>query len=104
MGLFDFKPFYKSGDTPKYQVGELVYRISSPNVLSSDFYMPMTSEQLELLETWYMKHLELCKVIAVSEKKSGLIWKEFTYTLESLVNWEIHTYEYESNLKPFKEE
>ena len=69
MGWLDSNFIYQSGDKPKYKVGDKAYRIRI---------------EYEILE--------------VSKKKSGFIFKEFTYTIKALDNGEVIKDVYESEL------
>lgn len=83
MGWFDASPTYSSGNTPKYKVGDKVYRLL---VIS-----PAPKRKLQ-------KFCVACEITGVSTKKSGFIFKEFTYTVKSLTTSEIAENVYESEL------
>lgn len=84
MGWFDAAFTYKSGDTPKYKVGDKVYKLF---VIMPEF----NKRKLQ-------KFCVLCEVTGVSKKKSGFIFKEFTYTVKMLNTGEIVEDVYESEL------
>jgi hypothetical protein len=83
MGWFDALPTYSSGDTPKYKVGDKVYRLL--------IIMPTKKRKLQ-------KFCVPCEVTGVSTKKSGFIFREFTYTVKSLTTGEATENVYESEL------
>ena len=68
MGWFDASATYSSGKTPKYKIGDKVYRVF---VIS-----PTAKRKLQ-------KFCIPCEITEVSTKKSGFIFKEFTYTIKS---------------------
>lgn len=83
MGWLDSNFTYKSGDTPKYKIGDQVYRI------------------LIIMPKWGRKIQKFCvayKIKDVSTKKSGLFFKEFTYTIQAMNTGEIIENVYESEL------
>ena len=82
MGWFDAASTYSSGDTPKYKVGDKVYKIL--------VIMPTLGRKLQ-------KFCVTCEVTGVSTKKSGFIFREFTYTIKSTAG-EITENVYESEL------
>ena len=84
MSWLDSNFTYKSGDTPKYKVGDKAYRIR--------IIMP------EFLKTKIQKFSIEYEIIKVSSKKSGLFFTEFTYTIRALDNGEIIEDVYESEL------
>lgn len=84
MGWLDSNFTYKSGDTPKYKVGDQVYRIL--------IIMP------KLLKTKIQKFSVAYTIKEVSTKKSGLFFKEFTYTIQAIDTGEIIENVYESEL------
>ncbi len=83
MGWLDASFTYRSGDTPKYKVGDKVYKIL---VIS-----PTLKRKIQ-------KFCIECEVVEVSTKKSGFIFREFTYTVKSLTNGELTENVYESEL------
>jgi hypothetical protein len=84
MGWFDAAATYRSGDTPKYKVGDKVYRLL---VIPPEF----NKRKLQ-------KFCVPCEVTEVSAKKSGFIFREFTYTVKMLNTGEIVENVYESEL------
>ena len=84
MSWLDSNFTYKSGDTPKYKVGDKAYRIR--------IIMP------EFLKTKIQKFSIEYEITRVSSKKSGLFFKEFTYTIRALDNGEVIEDVYESEL------
>ena len=76
MGWFDASATYSSGKTPKYRVGDRVYRLL---VIPPEF----NKRKLQ-------KFCVPCEITGVSSKKSGFIFREFTYTIKS-VTGEIYT-------------
>lgn len=82
MGWLDALPTYKSGDTPKYKIGDKVYRLFST---------------VTPLKKKMQKFCVPCEITGVSEKKSGFIFKEFTYTIKSAIG-EVVEDVYESEL------
>ena len=84
MGWLDSNFTYKSGDKPKYKVGDKAYRIR--------IIMP------KFLKTKMQKFSIEYEIIKVSSKKAGFIFKEFTYTIRALDNGEIIEDVYESEL------
>ena len=83
MGWLDSNFTYKSGDTPKYKVGDKAYRIR--------IIMPTLNTKVQKFSIEY-------EIIKVSEKKSGIFFKEFTYTIKALDNGEVIENVYESEL------
>jgi hypothetical protein len=83
MSWFDAVTTYSSGDTPKYKIGDKVYRLL---VIVPEF----NKGKLQ-------KFCVPCEVIGVSTKKSGFIFREFTYTVKS-VTGEVIENVYESEL------
>ena len=83
MSWLDSNFTYKSGDTPKYKVGDKAYRIR--------IIMPTLKTKVQKFSIEY-------EIIKVSNKKSGLFFKEFTYTIRALDNAEIIENVYESEL------
>jgi hypothetical protein len=84
MSWLDSNFIYKSGDKPKYKVGDKAYRIR--------IIMP------KFLKTKMQKFSIEYEIIAVSDKKHGLFFKEFTYTVRALDNGEVIENVYESEL------
>jgi hypothetical protein len=83
MSWFDAATTYSSGDTPKYKVGDTVYKLL---VILPEF----NKRKLQ-------KFCVPCEVTGVSTKKSGFIFREFTYTVKS-VTGEVIENVYESEL------
>ena len=83
MSWLDASFTYSSGDAPKYKVGDKVYRVF--------IIMPTPKRKLQ-------KFCIAHEVTEVSAKKSGFIFKEFTYTVKSLATGEITENVYESEL------
>jgi hypothetical protein len=83
MSWLDSNFTYKSEDTPKYKVGDKAYRIR--------IIMPVLNTKIQKFSIEY-------EIIKVSNKKSGLFFKEFTYTIRALDNYEIIEDVYESEL------
>lgn len=83
MGWWHSKNFYKSGKEPVYKVGQVVYKMWRYDNETCMSMMQFSCEH-EILE--------------VSKKKSGFIWKEFTYKVKNLLNNEIIDGVYESEL------
>lgn len=83
MGWFDASATYRSGKTPKYKVGDKVYRLL---VILPEF----NKRKLQ-------KFCVSCEVTGVSTKKSGFIFSEFTYTIKSATGEVIENI-YESEL------
>lgn len=84
MGWFDAAATYGSGKTPKYKVGDKVYKL---------LVIPP-----ELGKRKLQKFCVECVVIDVSTKKSGFIFREFTYTVKLLKTGETVENVYESEL------
>ena len=84
MGWLDSNFTYKSGNTPKYKVGDKAYRIR--------IIMP------KFLKTKIQKFSIQYEIIEVSEKKRGVFFKEFTSTIRALDNEEVIKNVYESEL------
>ena len=84
MGWFDAATFYKSGDTPKYKVGDTVYKL---------IVIPPEINKRKL-----QKFCVPCEVTEVSNKKSGFIFREFTYTVKMSKTGEVVEDVYESEL------
>lgn len=83
MGWFDAAATYRSGKTPKYKVGDKVYKLL---VILPEF----NKRKLQ-------KFCVECEVISVSTKKSGFIFREFTYTVK-MSTGEVAENVYESEL------
>ena len=88
MDWINSDKFYKSGKTPKYEVGQ------KATLLGYLYY----GWNMALMR----KESQPCEIISVSKKKSGLFFKEFTYTVK--VEDEEYTNIYESQLGKSKEE
>ena len=84
MGWFDAAATYRSGKTPKYKVGDKVYKLL--------VIMP------ELNKRKLQKFCVECVVTEVSTKKSGFIFREFTYTVKMIKTDEVIENVYESEL------
>lgn len=69
MSWFDAAATYRSGDTPKYKVGDKVYKLL--------VILP------KLNKGKLQKFCVPCVITGVSTKKSGFIFREFTYTIKS---------------------
>jgi hypothetical protein len=83
MGWFDAAATYRSGKTPKYKVGDKVYKL---------LVIPP-----ELGKRKLQKFCVECTVTSVSTKKSGFIFREFTYTVK-MSTGEVVENVYESEL------
>ena len=83
MGWLDASFTYSSGKTPKYKVGDKVYKL---------LVIPP-----ELGKRKLQKFCVACVIIEVSTKKSGFIFREFTYTVK-MSTGEIVENVYESEL------
>ena len=84
MGWWDAAATYRSGDTPKYKVGDKVYKL---------LVIPP-----ELGKRKLQKFCVACEITSVSTKKSGFIFREFTYTVKMLNTGETIENVYESEL------
>jgi hypothetical protein len=84
MGWFDASATYSSGKTPKYKVGDKVYKLL--------VILP------ELNKRKLQKFCVPCVVTGVSDKKSGFIFREFTYTVQMTKTGEVVENVYESEL------
>ena len=84
MAWLDSNFTYSSGDKPKYKVGDNAYRI---RIITPKF-----------LKTKMQKFSIKYKIIKVSDEKSGLFFKEFTYTIKAFDNGEVIEDVYESEL------
>ena len=83
MGWFDAAATYRSGKTPKYKVGDKVYKL---------LVIPPEIGKRKL-----QKFCVECTVTSVSTKKSGFIFREFTYTVK-MSTGEVVENVYESEL------
>ena len=83
MSWLDAATFYRSGDTPKYKVGDKVYKL---------LVIPPEIGKRKL-----QKFCVACEITSVSTKKSGFIFREFTYTVK-MSTGEIVENVYESEL------
>jgi hypothetical protein len=83
MGWFDAAATYRSGKTPKYKVGDKVYKLL--------VILP------EIGKRKLQKFCVPCTVTEVSTKKSGFIFREFTYTVK-MSTGEVVENVYESEL------
>ena len=84
MGWLDASFTYSSGKTPKYKVGDKVYKLL--------VILP------ELNKRKLQKFCVPCEVTRVSTKKSGFIFREFTYTVKMVKTDEVVENVYESEL------
>jgi hypothetical protein len=84
MSWLDASFTYRSGKTPKYKVGDKVYKL---------LVIPP-----ELGKRKLQKFCVECEVTSVSTKKSGFIFKEFTYTVKMVKTNEVVENVYESEL------
>ena len=83
MGWLDAAATYRSGKTPKYKVGDKVYKL---------LVIPP-----ELGKRKLQKFCVECEITGVSTKKSGFIFREFTYTVK-MSTGEVVENVYESEL------
>jgi hypothetical protein len=83
MSWLDAASFYSSGKTPKYKVGDKVYKL---------LVIPPEIGKRKL-----QKFCVACEITSVSTKKSGFIFREFTYTVK-MSTGEIVENVYESEL------
>lgn len=83
MGWFDAAATYRSGKTPKYKIGDKVYKL---------LVIPPKLGKRKL-----QKFCVECTVTSVSTKKSGFIFREFTYTVK-MSTGEVVENVYESEL------
>ena len=83
MGWLDASFTYRSGKEPKYKVGDKVYKL---------LVIPP-----ELGKRKLQKFCVECEVTSVSTKKSGFIFREFTYTVK-MPTGEVVDNVYESEL------
>ena len=84
MSWLDASFTYSSGKTPKYKAGDKVYKL---------LVIPP-----ELGKRKLQKFCAACEITGVSTKKSGFIFREFTYTVKMLKTGEIVENVYESEL------
>ena len=89
MGWWDAAFTYKSGNTPKYKVGDHAYKI-----------LVVLPERKGDKVSRLQKFCVECEVISVSTKKSGFIFREFTYTVKIVKTGEVVENVYESELYP----
>ena len=83
MGWLDASFTYRSGKAPKYKVGDKVYKL---------LVIPP-----ELGKRKLQKFCVACEITSVSTKKSGFIFREFTYAVK-MPTGEIVENVYESEL------
>ena len=84
MSWFDAATFYSSGKTPRYKVGDKVYKLL---VIPPEF----GKRKLQ-------KFCKACEITEVSTKKSGFIFREFTYKVKMSGTGEVVENVYESEL------
>lgn len=82
MSWWNSNKFYKSGDTPKYQVGDILW-----------LHEPWTFDGFAC-----RRESKQCEITEVSTKKSGWIFKEFTYKVRFLESGRKFKAIYESQL------
>lgn len=88
MGWWNSSKFYKSGDTPKFSVGQKVW-----------LHEPWSTK-----DGWMFKReSKECEIIEVSTEKSGWIFTEFTYKIKFLESGRKFKYIYESQLSTTKQ-
>ena len=87
MGWLDASFTYRSGNTPKYKVGDSVYKI-----------LVITPKLNDGKISRLQKFCVECEVTSVSTKKSGFIFREFTYTVKMVKTGEVVENVYESEL------
>ena len=87
MGWLDASFTYRSGNTPKYKVGNRVYKI-----------LVVLPKRKDGKVSRLQKFCVECKITNVSTKKSGFIFREFTYTVKMTKTGEIVENVYESEL------
>lgn len=83
MSWLDAQAFYQSEDTPKFKIGDKVFKI--------------TNEYDEELN----QNIKICYefiVESISSEKKGFLFKEFIYTIKNIKNNKIETDVYESEL------
>ena len=83
MSWWNSNKFYKSGETPKYKVGDIVW-LHEPWQTKDGFSAYRESKQ--------------CEITEVSTDKSGWIFKEFTYKVRFLESGRKFKSIYESQL------
>ena len=86
MSWLDAASFYRSGKTPRYKVGDKVYKL---------IIIPPEFNKGKL-----QKFCKACEIVSVSTKKSGFIFREFTYTVKMSGTGELVENVYESELYP----
>lgn len=87
MSWWNSSKFYKSGDTPKYKTGDVVW-------LYEDWEF----------DGWSCTRVsKQCEITEVSAKKSGLFFKEFTYKVKFLESGKKYKHIYESQLSAEKQ-
>ena len=84
MSWFDAASFYSSGKIPKYKVGDKVYKLL---VILPEF----NKRKLQ-------KFCVACEITGVSTKKSGFIFREFTYSVKMVKTGENVENVYDSEL------
>ena len=84
MSWITSNKFYESGEKPKFEVGQRII------IQSYTFYIT----SMRVVKTRPIR----AEVVSVSDKKSGLFWKEFTYTVKELESGKVRTNMYESEL------
>ena len=84
MSWLNATAFYRSGKTPKFKVGQTVFKFK-PRWLN------------KTIDKWVRECGEY-KVQSISTKKSGFIFKEFTYVIKDSSTGEIINDVYESEL------
>ena len=89
MGWWDAAFTYRSGNTPKYKVGDRAYKILVVLPQRKD-------DKVSRLQKFCVE----CEVTNVSTKKSGFIFREFTYTVKTVKTGEVVENVYESELYP----
>lgn len=89
MGWLDASFTYSSGKTPKYKVGDIVYKI-----------LVITPKLKDGKVSRLQKFCVECEITNVSTKKSGFIFREFTYTVKMVKTGEVVENVYESELYP----
>lgn len=88
MSWWNSKWFVKSGDTPKYKVGDILW-----------LYEPWKTD-----DGWsFRRESKQCEIIEVSAEKSGWIFKEFTYKVRFLESGRKFKSIYESQLATEKQ-
>lgn len=87
MSWLDASFTYRSGNTPKYKVGDRAYKI-----------LVVLPQRKEGKVSRLQKFCVECEVTNVSTKKSGFIFKEFTYVVKMIKSGEVVENVYESEL------